>query len=45
MALIDLGARDTAAPRARLLSNGSYTVLLSGAGGGYSQWHDTLLTA
>jgi cellobiose phosphorylase len=45
MALIDLAARDTAAPRARLLSNGSYSVLLSGAGGGYSQWHDTLLTA
>ncbi|MDX2169731.1 MAG: glycosyl transferase [Deltaproteobacteria bacterium] len=45
MALIDLATRDTAAPRARLLSNGSYGVLLSGAGGGYSQWHDTLLTA
>ncbi|MEO8604075.1 MAG: glycosyl transferase [bacterium] len=42
---IDLAARDTPAPRARLLSNGAYTVLLSGAGGGFSQWHDTLLTA
>ena len=45
MAVIDLAARDTPAPRARLLSNGSYTVLLSGAGSGFSQWHDTLLTA
>src|SRR5580765_6195263 len=32
-------------PRARVLSNGRYHVVLSGPGPGYSAWSDTLLTA
>ncbi|HXQ23565.1 MAG TPA: hypothetical protein VN812_17940, partial [Candidatus Acidoferrales bacterium] len=32
-------------PHARLLSNGRYTVLLSGAGTGYSRWNDYALTS
>ncbi len=36
---------DDAAPHARLLSNGSYTVLISSAGTGLSTWGDTALTA
>ena len=31
-------------PRAHLLSNGRYRVLLTDAGGGYSSWQDTALT-
>lgn len=34
-----------AVPRGRILSNGSYTVLLSAAGGGYSRAGDLALTA
>ncbi len=33
-----------AVPRAHLLSNGRYRVLLTDAGGGYSSWQDTALT-
>ncbi|MGH7789528.1 MAG: GH36-type glycosyl hydrolase domain-containing protein, partial [Candidatus Binatia bacterium] len=32
------------APHARLLSNGTYSVLLTSAGSGYSWWHDTALS-
>ena len=32
-------------PRGRVLSNGRYHVVLTGAGTGYSAWGDTLLTA
>jgi len=41
----DLGALDDPAPHARLLSNGRYTVLLTGAGTGYSAWNGLALTA
>ena len=40
-----LGALDDPAPHARLLSNGRYTVLLTGAGTGYSAWNGLALTA
>ena len=33
-----------AAPRARLLSNGSYTVMLTDAGSGFSHWRDLAVT-
>ncbi len=35
---------DAPAPRVHFLSNGSYGVLLTGAGGGYSQWQSSALT-
>src|SRR5437867_4111198 len=41
----DLGSLDDPAPHARLLSNGRYTVLLTGAGTGYSAWNGLALTA
>src|SRR5277367_1387700 len=31
-------------PRTHLLSNGSYTVMLTAAGSGYSRWRDLALT-
>ncbi|MBA4384831.1 MAG: hypothetical protein C0410_08850, partial [Anaerolinea sp.] len=34
----------TAIPQMHLLSNGSYSVLISNMGGGYSSWHGTDLT-
>lgn len=34
----------TPVPRAQLLSNGNYTVMVSNAGGGYSAWHDLRVT-
>jgi cyclic beta-1,2-glucan synthetase len=33
-----------AAPRAHILSNGRYGVVITSAGGGYSLWHDMALT-
>ena len=33
-----------ATPRTQLLSNGSYTVMLTAAGSGYSQWRDIAIT-
>jgi cyclic beta-1,2-glucan synthetase len=36
---------DGLVPQARLLSNGRYTVLLTAAGGGFSAWGETTLTA
>jgi cyclic beta-1,2-glucan synthetase len=41
----DIAQLDDPTPRARILSNGRYHVLQSGAGTGYSAWGDTLLTA
>ena len=41
----DLGSLDDPAPHARLLSNGRYIVLLTGAGTGYSAWNGLALTA
>ncbi|MFL7791211.1 MAG: hypothetical protein AB8I69_03650, partial [Anaerolineae bacterium] len=35
---------DTQVPHVHLLSNGSYSVLITSAGGGYSRWQDTDLT-
>lgn len=35
---------DTPQPRLRVLSQGRYTVVLTNAGGGYSQWGDLALT-
>jgi cyclic beta-1,2-glucan synthetase len=35
---------DSAAPRTHVLSNGSYSVMLSTAGSGYSRWRDIALT-
>ena len=32
------------APRAHLLSNGNYSVMLNVHGSGYSQWHDMAVT-
>ena len=32
------------APRAQLLSNGNYSVMLTANGSGYSQWHDLAVT-
>src|SRR6266704_6464613 len=40
-----LGRLDDPAPHARLLSNGRYTVLLTGAGSGFSRWDGLALTA
>ncbi len=34
----------SATPEVHLLSNGSYHVVISSAGGGYSRWHDLALT-
>ncbi len=34
----------TAVPRTNLLSNGSYSVMVTNAGGGYSQWKDREIT-
>ena len=31
-------------PEVKLLSNGSYHVMLTSAGGGYSRWHDVAVT-
>ncbi|MBX3027756.1 glycosyl transferase [bacterium] len=45
MASTDIAQLHDPTPRARVLSNGRYHVLLSGAGTGYSSWGDTLLTA
>jgi len=38
------GAPDTSIPEVQLLSNGSYHVMLTGAGGGYSRWNNLALT-
>lgn len=35
---------NTAIPRTNLLSNGSYSVMVTNAGGGYSQWKDREVT-
>ena len=35
---------DTVTPRAHLLSNGSYSVMVTNAGGGYSRWRDLAVT-
>ena len=35
---------DTPAPEAQLLSNGTYHVMITSAGGGYSHWKDVALT-
>lgn len=35
---------DTATPRTHLLSNGSYSVMVTNTGGGYSQWNDVAVT-
>ena len=35
---------DTAAPATHLLSNGSYSVMLTSAGSGYSRWEDLAVT-
>lgn len=35
---------NTPHPEVQLLSNGRYHVMLTGAGGGYSRWHDTAIT-
>ena len=40
-----LGRLDDPAPHARLLSNGHFTVLVTGAGTGRSWWGDVALTA
>ncbi|TMB04330.1 MAG: hypothetical protein E6J57_01765, partial [Deltaproteobacteria bacterium] len=40
-----LGRLDDPAPHARLLSNGRYTVLVTGAGSGFSRWDGLALTA
>lgn len=45
MTATDIAHLHDPTPRARLLSNGRYHVLLSGAGTGYSAWGETLLTA
>ncbi len=37
-------SRQRTAPRAHLLSNGNYSVMLSEHGSGYSQWHDLAVT-
>ena len=34
----------TVVPRAHLLSNGQYSVMLTNAGGGYSRWRDLAVT-
>jgi cyclic beta-1,2-glucan synthetase len=34
----------SAAPRTHILSNGQYSVMLSGNGGGYSRWRDLDVT-
>jgi cyclic beta-1,2-glucan synthetase len=36
--------RESAAPRTHVLSNGSYSVMLTAAGSGYSRWRDIALT-
>ena len=45
MTATDIAQLHDQAPRGRVLSNGCYQVLLTGAGTGYSAWGDTLLTA
>lgn len=45
MTATDIAQLDDPTPRGRVLSNGRYHVLLTGAGSGYSAWGDTLLTA
>ena len=35
---------DASVPAVHYLSNGRYSVLITGAGGGYSQWNETALT-
>jgi len=35
---------DTSAPQVQLLSNGSYHVMVTNAGGGYSRWRDLAVT-
>jgi len=35
---------DDPTPRTQLLSNGSYTVMMTTAGSGYSRWHDIAIT-
>ena len=35
---------DTPVPRVHLLANGAYAVMITGAGGGYSRWHDVDIT-
>ncbi len=37
-------AAETATPQLQLLSNGSYQVMISNAGGGYSRWRDLAVT-
>ncbi len=39
-----VGSPRDAAPRTHLLSNGSYSVMLTAAGAGYSRWRDLSLT-
>jgi len=39
-----IGTYDTPTPRAHLLSNGSYAVMLTNAGGGYSRWRDLAIS-
>ena len=43
IASITASPRDVT-PRIRLLSNGRYTVMLTGGGSGYSRWHDLAVT-
>jgi cyclic beta-1,2-glucan synthetase len=35
---------DTPVPRAHLLSNGRYSLMITNSGGGYSRWHDFEIT-
>jgi cyclic beta-1,2-glucan synthetase len=42
--VVRVNTANTAIPRTHLLSNGSYTVMITNAGGGYSRWKDFDLT-
>jgi cyclic beta-1,2-glucan synthetase len=39
-----IGTPNTRTPKTNLLSNGAYSVMVTNAGGGYSQWHDIEIT-
>lgn len=39
-----LGGRARMTPRTHLLSNGRYSVMITGAGSGYSNWRDLAIT-
>jgi cellobiose phosphorylase len=39
-----IGTPNTPIPKTSLLSNGTYSVMVTNAGGGYSQWHDVEVT-